>query len=273
MATKRYYWLKLKDDFFNRKLIKKLRKIAGGDTYTIIYLKIQLMSIKTNGVIKFEGIEETIAEELALVLDEKVENVEVTLSFLQQYEAFEQLSDSDFFLSEVPNCIGSESDSAERKRNQRKRDKEALGKCDNVTNMSLPSHVEKDIEDRQIDNNKLINILKNDDFFEKIKFVQDETDEYNDAFIDKGVYIDYKAVSLDRLKKETVIQIMLAQNLIKKLIDTQSSALLEKLNITIIEKIFSRLLEQDKIDNPINYFITAYQNEVIRNDREQIDIN
>ena len=37
--TKKYYWLKLKDDFFNSREIKKLRRIAGGDTYTIIYLK------------------------------------------------------------------------------------------------------------------------------------------------------------------------------------------------------------------------------------------
>ena len=31
---KKYYWLKLKEDFFRQKEIKKLRKIAGGDTYT-----------------------------------------------------------------------------------------------------------------------------------------------------------------------------------------------------------------------------------------------
>ena len=43
---KQYYWLKLKDDFFRQKEIKKLRKIAGGDTYTIIYLKMLLLAIK-----------------------------------------------------------------------------------------------------------------------------------------------------------------------------------------------------------------------------------
>ena len=37
---KRYYWLKLKDDFFTSKRIKKLRAMAGGDTYLIIYLKL-----------------------------------------------------------------------------------------------------------------------------------------------------------------------------------------------------------------------------------------
>lgn len=41
-----YLWLKLPDDFFRQKPIKKLRKIAGGDTYTIIYLKMLLISLK-----------------------------------------------------------------------------------------------------------------------------------------------------------------------------------------------------------------------------------
>ena len=41
--AKRYYWLKLPDGFFRQKAIKKLRKIAGGDTYTIIYLKMLLV--------------------------------------------------------------------------------------------------------------------------------------------------------------------------------------------------------------------------------------
>lgn len=39
MAEKKYYWLKMTDQFFEDKAIKKLRKIAGGDTYTIIYKK------------------------------------------------------------------------------------------------------------------------------------------------------------------------------------------------------------------------------------------
>ena len=44
MANKRYYWLKLDRGFFDQKEIKLLRKIAGGDTYTIIYLKLLLAS-------------------------------------------------------------------------------------------------------------------------------------------------------------------------------------------------------------------------------------
>lgn len=47
--AKRYYWLKLPDGFFRQKAIKKLRKIAGGDTYTIIYLKMLLVAMKQDG--------------------------------------------------------------------------------------------------------------------------------------------------------------------------------------------------------------------------------
>ena len=78
---KRYYWLKLKDDFFTSKRIKKLRNQAGGDTYTIIYLKMQLLAMKTDGVLTWTGLEENFAEELALDLDEKPDDVEVTLSW------------------------------------------------------------------------------------------------------------------------------------------------------------------------------------------------
>ena len=55
---KRYYWLKLPDDFFRQKPIKKLRKIAGGDTYTIIYLKMLLIAMKQDGRLYFEGVED-----------------------------------------------------------------------------------------------------------------------------------------------------------------------------------------------------------------------
>ena len=85
MAEKRYYWLKLKEDYFTNPKIKKLRKIAGGDTFTIIYLKMQLLSISNSGVIEFEGIEPTFEEELALKLDEDLENVQLTLAYLKTH--------------------------------------------------------------------------------------------------------------------------------------------------------------------------------------------
>ena len=73
--AKKYVWLKLKDDFFQQRAIKKLRKIAGGDTYTIIYLKLQLLSLKDEGKLFYEGVEDDFIEEMALAIDEDSDNV------------------------------------------------------------------------------------------------------------------------------------------------------------------------------------------------------
>ncbi len=121
--SRRYYWLKLKNDFFHNKEIKKLRKIAGGDTYVIIYLKMQLLSIKQDGIISFDRTEDNIAEQLALELDEEVDNIKVVLLFMETNNLVEKLSEDDFFLTKVPELIGSETDAAERMRKLRERNK------------------------------------------------------------------------------------------------------------------------------------------------------
>lgn len=129
MAEKRYYWLKLKEDYFSSPKIKKLRKIAGGDTYTIIYLKMQLLSVKNQGIIQFENIEPTFVEELSLMLDEDVDNVAITLEYLKTQGLIEE-NNNEYLFVEATNNIGTESASAERVRRFRER-KEDL-KLDNA---------------------------------------------------------------------------------------------------------------------------------------------
>ncbi|MBU3131557.1 phage replisome organizer N-terminal domain-containing protein [Clostridium gasigenes] len=114
--AKKYYWLKLKEDFFRQKEIKKLRKIAGGDTYTIIYLKIQLLSLKDNGKLFYEGVEDTFYEELALEIDEEPDNVQITVQYLMKYGLLEEVKLSEYVLSQTVSSIGSESTGAERQR-------------------------------------------------------------------------------------------------------------------------------------------------------------
>lgn len=137
--AKRYYWLKLKEDFFSSPKIKKLRRIAGGDTYTIIYLKLQLLSVKNSGVIEFSGVENTFEEELSLVLDEDVDNISVTLRFLESQNLIESDGENSFLLKEAAECIGSEGESAERMRAFRERKKELSSHSDsNVRTSDVP---------------------------------------------------------------------------------------------------------------------------------------
>lgn len=160
--TKKYYWLKLKDDFFRDKRIKKLRRIAGGDTYTVIYLKMQLLSIKNNGVLVYEGIEDNFAEELALELDEDIENIKVTLAFLQGNGMIEETKPDHFLMTETIKCIGSESASAERVRKHRERKAQKALQCNTeVTISNTEIEKEKDIEiDTEIEIEQEIEIEK-----------------------------------------------------------------------------------------------------------------
>lgn len=118
--NKRYFWLKLFDDFFSSKRIKKLRSIAGGDTYTIIYLKMQLKALKTEGYLYFDGVMNDFAEELALDIDENPEDVKVTIQYLLSVGLIEcSESGEEWFLTYMQNCIGSETTSAQRGREYR----------------------------------------------------------------------------------------------------------------------------------------------------------
>lgn len=151
--AKRYYWLKLPDDFFQQKPIKKLRKIAGGDTYTVIYLKMLLISLKNDGKLYFDGVEDNFCEELALELDEEEENIKVTVQFLMAQDLLKLIDESEYELTECSRMVGSESASAERMR--RLRDKKT-SQCDiGVTRPLHLGDVEKEIEiekDKEKDN-------------------------------------------------------------------------------------------------------------------------
>lgn len=120
----RLYWLKLKDDFFRQKEIKRLRMIAGGDTYTIIYLKLLLLSLSNSGEIYYDAIGDSFINELALELDEKPDNVDVTVKYLISKGMIDMENSETMVMSHLPEMIGSESDSAKRVRKHRTRVKQ-----------------------------------------------------------------------------------------------------------------------------------------------------
>jgi predicted phage replisome organizer len=141
VKKKRYYWLKLNEGFFDQPVIKKLRKIAGGDTYTCIYLKMMLMSVKTEGVLIYEGLEETLEKELALKLDEDATNIKVVISYLFSHHLMieESKKNRSYLMSEVPKMTGKEGDSAERVRAHRERKNALALQCnDDVTRGNFP---------------------------------------------------------------------------------------------------------------------------------------
>ena len=116
----RYYWIKLKDTFFQDKHIKKLRKLPGGSDCVIAYMKMMLASTKTNGIITLDGIEETPAEEIALMIDESKEVCQMTMAYGLKVGFIQQMDDlSACKLLQVEQLLDSETEDASRKRLQR----------------------------------------------------------------------------------------------------------------------------------------------------------
>lgn len=142
--AKKYFWLKLKDDFFNQKEIKMLRRIAGGDTHTIIYLKMLLLSLSNDGRIYYDGIATNMIEEIALEIDEEVENVTITFNYLQAKGLIAFNTDDEIEMSSIHQMIGSESASAARVRKHR--EQKALQSNTEVTKVKRLSNTEIEIE-------------------------------------------------------------------------------------------------------------------------------
>ena len=148
LAEKRYFWMKLPEDFFQSKRIKKLRNLAGGDTYTIIYLKMQLKALKTEGYLYFDGVMNDFAEEIALDIDENTEDVRVTIQYLLSVGLLETNNDEVFKLTFMDRVIGSESASTQRSRDcrLRKKEQEMLQCNEDATQVQRERSVEIEID-------------------------------------------------------------------------------------------------------------------------------
>ena len=125
MSAKRYYWLKLHEHFFDRAVIKFLRKLPNGDTIVLIYLELLCISLCSDGYVYTDGLYQSMDEDIALMLGEEVMTVKLALSALESANLITRGgSDADFFCREFPDLVGSEADSTRRSRALRARRKQ-----------------------------------------------------------------------------------------------------------------------------------------------------
>ena len=161
VKNKRYYWIQLAQDFFKSKEMKLLRKIAGGDTHTIIYLKMMLISLEDGGHIYYDGLADNLAEEIALVIDENVEDIKITLIFLESKGLLTRKNDRDYFLEQIPEMVGSETASTRRSRKHREL---RVLHCNTIaTTCNGDIDIEKDIDteiEKDVDENPVALIVE-----------------------------------------------------------------------------------------------------------------
>ena len=161
VKNKRYYWIQLAQDFFKSKEMKLLRKIAGGDTHTIIYLKMMLISLEDGGHIYYDGLADNLAEEIALVIDENVEDIKITLIFLESKGLLTKINDRDYFLEQVPEMVGSET--ASTRRSRKHRELRGLHRNTIATTCNGDIDIEKDIDteiEKDVDGNPVALIVE-----------------------------------------------------------------------------------------------------------------
>lgn len=123
--NKKYYWLKLPKDFFERKEVKLLRKLENGALYVLIYQKILLNALETDGEIYFDHLTDTPEEELALSINEEVEDVRNVLKFLLDKQLV-TFSEDTYLIEQFATLVGKEANSTERVRAYRERKKQEM---------------------------------------------------------------------------------------------------------------------------------------------------
>lgn len=123
MAEKKYYWLKLKRDFFKRHDVRIIEQMPNGKDYILFYLKLLLESIDHEGALRFSETIPYNEQMLSVITDTNVDIVKAAMSLFVELGMVEILEDSTIYMNEVQKLIGSETSAARRMRNKREREK------------------------------------------------------------------------------------------------------------------------------------------------------
>lgn len=158
MATgKRFYWLKLKEDFFDEDPISWIEEQENGKEYCLFYLKLCLKSLKTDGVLM-----RTVGDifvpydikKLAEITRTDIDTAMVAMQLFEKIGLVQILENGEFYVSLLSQMVGSETDYAEKKRGQRLQNskKNLIGSGDNVPDKggdNVPKNVPTEYRDKE----------------------------------------------------------------------------------------------------------------------------
>lgn len=157
--NKRYYWLKLPEDFFQSETIRWLEEQPNGIYYSNFYLKLCLMSINDNGMLIRRVGEMYIPydiKRLSELTNINSDTIMIAINLLKKLGLLEVLDNGAFYLNQVKNMVGSESESAKRVRKHRNKTKalqcnETETQKKQLCNKSVTQNETTDIRDKRID--------------------------------------------------------------------------------------------------------------------------
>ncbi len=118
----KFYWLQLKEDFFEEDSIEWLEEQENGHKYSLFYLKLCLKSLKTNGILIRKVGNMLVPydnKKLAEMTKTPVDTVIVAMELLKGIGLIQILENGELYISQLENMIGSQSKSALKKQQQR----------------------------------------------------------------------------------------------------------------------------------------------------------
>ena len=131
--SKRFYWLKLKRDFFKRHDIRIIEGMKNGKDYILFYLKLLCESVDHNGDLRFSEKIPYSEEMLATITDTNIDIVRSAVKVFTELGMMEIMDDGTLFMCEVQKMIGCETEWAEKKRQYREQLRQSE---DNVLKLS-----------------------------------------------------------------------------------------------------------------------------------------
>lgn len=147
--NKKYYYLKLKDNFYDSEQMIILQNMQDGYLYSDILMKLYLRSLKTDGKLIFNNIIPYTPEVLAQVVRHQVGTVKQALQIFKQLGLIEILDNGTIFMLDIQNFIGKSSTEADRIRQYRNEiSEEKMLECTNVQQMNSKNtpEIEKEID-------------------------------------------------------------------------------------------------------------------------------
>lgn len=145
MAEKKFYWLKLKRDFFKRHDIRIIEEMPNGKEYILFYLKLLLESIDHEGTLRFSDTVPYNEQMLSVITNTNIDVVRSAMKMFIELNMIEIFNDETIYMSEVNKLIGSETSVAERVRKHRENQK--LLQCNtDVTKSNTEIEIDTEIE-------------------------------------------------------------------------------------------------------------------------------
>ncbi|TXI92481.1 MAG: hypothetical protein E6Q33_06525 [Neisseriales bacterium] len=117
--NKRFYWLKLKDNFFEREEIQLIESLPNGKEYVLILLKFMMRAINSEGRLVVKDVIPYNPQMLATVTHSNVDTVRSAIDIFIKFGLMSTLDDGILYMNEVQALLGSETEFAAKKREYR----------------------------------------------------------------------------------------------------------------------------------------------------------